>query len=100
MTTRRAAGRLWWLVGLGIAVIVVIVLAPLASPDPDGLNRVAEDTGFLSAARGALYEILPGYSIPGIDDPTLTKVASGLIGVVLVFGLALVLGRLLTARKG
>ena len=29
----------WWLVGLAIAILVVVVLAPLASPDPDGLER-------------------------------------------------------------
>ena len=37
--------RYWWLVGLGIAAIVVIVLAPLASSDPDGLESVAGIAG-------------------------------------------------------
>jgi hypothetical protein len=99
MTTRRFSSRLWWIVGLGIAVAIVIVLAPFASPDPDGLNRVAEDTGFIGAAADALFDVLPGYSIPGVDDPVVTKVVSGLIGVAIVFGLAFLLGRLLTRRK-
>ena len=38
-------------VGIAIAALVVIVLAPLASPDPDGLERVAEDKGFLDRPR-------------------------------------------------
>ena len=33
---RARIGRAWWLVGLAIAALVVIVLAPLASSDPDG----------------------------------------------------------------
>ena len=33
--------RRWWLIGLAIAGIVVLVFAPLASPYPDGLERVA-----------------------------------------------------------
>jgi hypothetical protein len=44
---RSRLGRWWWVVGLAIAALVVIVLAPLASADPDGLERVAEDQGFL-----------------------------------------------------
>ena len=38
--------RRWWLVGLAVALLVVIVLAPLASSAPDGLERVAIDAGF------------------------------------------------------
>src|SRR5207253_1608486 len=47
---RRRAGRLWWLAGLAIAALVVVILAPLASSDPDGLERVAQDHGFLASA--------------------------------------------------
>jgi cobalt/nickel transport system permease protein len=93
------SGRLWWVVGLAIAVIVVMVLAPLASPDPDGLERVAGDTGFLAAAQDALYSILPDYTIPGIEDPVVSTIVSGLIGVAIVFGVAVFLGRLLARRK-
>jgi hypothetical protein len=94
------SGRLWWLVGLGIAVIVVIVLAPLASPDPDGLERVAGDSGFLDSAQDALYGILPDYAVPGLEDPVLSTVVAGLIGVALVFGVTLLLGKVLARRKG
>jgi len=85
--------RRWWIAGLAIAALVVIVLAPLASPDPDGLESVAEEHGFLESARDALYAILPDYTIPGIDGDAST-VLSGLIGVVLVFGAVWLLGRL------
>ena len=36
----------WAIAGLLITVLVVIFLAPLASSDPDGLDRVSEDKGF------------------------------------------------------
>ncbi|MBA3852604.1 MAG: PDGLE domain-containing protein, partial [Chloroflexi bacterium] len=93
------SSRWWWLVGLAIAALVVVVLAPLASPDPDGLERVAEDRGFIDRAQDALYEILPDYSIPGIDDPFLSTVLAGLIGVAVVFALMVGLGRLLARRR-
>lgn len=96
---RTGRSRWWWVVGLAIAGLVVILLAPLASQDPDGLERVAEDKGFIDAAQDALYRILPDYTIPGIDDPTLTTILAGLVGVIIVFGLTVLLGRLLARRK-
>ena len=58
----------------------MIVLAPLASADPDGLERVAEDHGFLQTARDALYSIIPDYTVPGVDG-NLSTILAGLIGV-------------------
>jgi hypothetical protein len=89
----------WWLVGLAIAGLIVILLAPLASTDPDGLERVAEDRGFLEAAQGAVFELLPDYTVPGVDDATATTIAAGLIGLVLVFILMWGLGILLTRGR-
>ena len=94
----KAVRRHWWLVGLGIAALVVIVLAPLASPDPDGLERVGEDVGFIERAQDAVYSIIPDYTMPGIEDPRLSTIAAGLVGVALVFVLTVGLGRLLRRR--
>jgi hypothetical protein len=96
---RGRFGRYWWVVGLAIAAIVVIVLVPLASQDPDGLERVAEDKGFLESAQDALFSILPDYTIPGIDG-SLATILAGLFGVGIVFGLMVVVGRLLARRRG
>jgi hypothetical protein len=91
--------RYWWLIGLGIAALIVLLLAPLASPDPDGLERVAEDHGFLAQAQDALYSVLPDYTVPGLEDPTTTTILAGLIGVAVVFALMWGLGVLLTRRR-
>ncbi len=98
-STRDDRSRWWWVAGLAIAALVVIILAPLASSDPDGLERVAEDQGFLDRAQNALYQILPDYSIPGIDDPFLTTVLAGLIGVAVLFLLMVIIGRLLARGR-
>jgi hypothetical protein len=98
-STSRGRSRWWWVVGLGIAALVVIILAPLASPDPDGLERVATDKGFLAQAQAALYSIFPDYTIPGINDPTVTTILSGLIGLLIVFAAVWGLGRLLARRS-
>jgi hypothetical protein len=92
--------RRWWLGGLAVAALIVIVLAPLASPDPDGLQRVAQDQGFLGRAQAAVVHLLPGYTVPGIDDGTVSRILAGLVGVTLVFVLAWGLGVLLRRRRG
>jgi hypothetical protein len=94
-----ALKRYWWAVGIGLSVLVVVVLAPLASSDPDGLERVGEDLGFNEGAQGPAYEILPDYSVPGLDDPVLSTVVSGIIGIVVVFAIMILVGRLLRRRR-
>jgi hypothetical protein len=96
---RSRLGRWWWVVGLAIAALIVIVLAPLASADPDGLERVAEDQGFLERARDAIYNVFPEYHLPFIEDPVLSTIAAGLVGITLVFGAMWLLGRLLARRR-
>ena len=95
---QHPVGRRWWLVGLAIAALVVIVLGPLASADPDGLERVAEDLGFLGAAQEAVYSIVPDSAVPGIDGG-LSTILAGLIGIAIVFALMFGLGRLLARRR-
>jgi hypothetical protein len=92
-------GRGWWVVGLLAAVLVVVVMAPLASGDPDGLEWVAGEHGFLDRAQEALYTILPDYAVPGLEGSASTIVA-GLIGVGIVFAGVWLLGRLVVRRRG
>jgi hypothetical protein len=92
-------GRWWWVAGIAIAALVVIVLAPLASSDPDGLERVAEDVGFIDRAENMVSGILGDYAIPGIDDPAVSTVLSGLLGLAIVLGIMLVVGRVLARRR-
>jgi cobalt/nickel transport system permease protein len=89
-----AAGSLRWaMVGLVIALAVTL-LAPLASPHPDGLERVAEDVGFIDAAQDAPYEIIPDYVFPGMSDGNLATIAAGIVGALIVAGIAFGVARL------
>jgi hypothetical protein len=91
-------GRRWWLVGLAIAAIIVIVLAPLASGDPDGLERVAIDRGFADRAADPPFSVIADYVFPGLDGPAATIVA-GLVGVAIVFIVIWLAGKLLARRS-
>lgn len=87
------------LVGLAIAAVVAVSSAWLASGEPDGLERVAEDKGFIDTAKDPGYEILPDYTIPGIDGEISTALA-GIVGVALMLGIGLGAGYLLRRREG
>ena len=63
--------------------LAVLLLAPLASQNPDGLERVADDLGFLSQAQEAPFTLLPDYTIPGLDQALASTIAAGAVGVVL-----------------
>jgi cobalt/nickel transport system permease protein len=101
-TTRRdlldpssaaTGGMRWAVVGLVLALAVTL-LAPLASPHPDGLERVAEDAGFIEAAQNAPYEIIPDYVLPGVSNEALATIAAGIVGTLIVAGVALAVARL------
>ena len=96
---RSLLRRWWWIGGLAIAAVVVIVLSPLASSDPDGLQRVAIDQGFDARATSAPFQLIPHYVVPGLSGPAAT-IAAGLIGVVVLFTLLWLIGRLLARRSG
>src|SRR5690606_23468733 len=83
-----AGGRALWATGLGLALLLAAV-SPLASSHPDGLDWVAEQQGFLALARGPLYEIMPGYGYPGIPIEALATILAGVLGTLIVFGVAL-----------
>lgn len=89
----------WVIVGLLTAALIVVFLAPAASSDPDGLDRVAEDKEFVDKAEDPPYEWLPDYTIPGVDNEWASVVLAGLIGVGIVFTVTLGLGAAARAAR-
>lgn len=78
-------GKAIWIGGLVIA-LALAVLAPLASANPDGLEWVAEQRGFLDRGQEPLYNIIPDYVFPGISDEAVATILAGFVGVLLVLG--------------
>jgi cobalt/nickel transport system permease protein len=93
----RLSRTAWLAIALAVTALVVIAAGIWASADPDGLERVAQELGFIDQGAEPGYQLLPDYTLPGLDG-TLSTVAAGLIGVAVVFGLVLILGRLLARR--
>lgn len=87
--SRSANNRIVWVGGL-ILTLLLAVLSPFASAHPDGLEWVAEQAGFIEAAQDPSYEIIPDYVFPGIADEALATILAGVVGALIVLGVALI----------
>lgn len=87
--------------GVLLALAIAAFLSPFASPYPDGLERVAEDKGFLHLAEGKelLRVWMPDYVFPGVGSEAVATALAGVVGTVLVFVAMYVLGRVLVRPK-
>lgn len=93
----------WFFVAGAVVVLALAGVASYyASSDPDGLERVAADEGFIDDATEHVLADSPlaDYGVAGVED---ARLSVGLAGVVGVLATALVGGGgfwLLTRRRG
>ncbi len=80
-------------------ILTLAIFSPLASSHPDGLERVAEDQGFIEHAQEPWYELIPDYVFPGIPNEALATILAGIVGTLLVFGLMWGLGKVVARRR-
>jgi cobalt/nickel transport system permease protein len=92
------AGGAVWAFGLGIALLLA-VLSPLASANPDGLEWVAEQEGFLDAARAPLFKVIPDYLFPGVSNAVLATILAAAVGSLLVLAVTVGVAMLRRRRK-
>jgi cobalt/nickel transport system permease protein len=91
---RPAGMRSATLLGGGLLIALIVSLfSPLASPLPDGLDHTAEQLMFAERAREPLFNLLPDYSVSFLSNPALSTIVAVAIGTVVVFVIALILGR-------
>jgi cobalt/nickel transport system permease protein len=87
-------GKGWIVVGLLLS-LAVVALAPLASADPDGLERVAHNLGFLDLSREAPYNLLPDYTVPFLGETPLSTILAGALGALGVAALVVLVMRMI-----
>ena len=85
MSTRRL-----FAVALVISLLVAGVASYYASSHPDGLEYVAEQTGFIESAEDSATADSPlaDYQTSGVDDARLSGGLAGVIGVVVMLVLS------------
>lgn len=96
--TSREGGWGWVVSGVLITLGAVLI-SPLASGSPDGLERVAENLGFLGIGQDAPYQILPDYTIPFLGETALSTILAGVVGAAILMGLLILVGRNLHRRS-
>jgi len=82
-----------------LAVIVgLAVLLPFASAYPDGLETVAQNAGIWEP-ESLWHGVMPDYSLPAIENPYFSTLASGLAGILLVLIFTFLVGRVFTQKR-
>jgi cobalt/nickel transport protein len=68
------------------AVTILLFLSPLASKQPDGLEKVAENFGFAEKAKNIfnINFIMADYIFPGIKNSYWQTAFSGFFGVLII----------------
>jgi len=84
-----------YLKALIIILFCLAILIPFASEAPDGLERVVEALG-IEEHEPAWKGLMPDYTLPTIDNPYLSTILAGTFGVLLVLGVAFVVGMAIT----
>lgn len=98
---RRRSVVAFTVLALAVAVGLSVAASPHASSSPDGLEKVADDKGFLADGRLASVQEespIPDYAFPGIADERLATGLAGLVGTLGVFAVALGIAYLLRRR--
>ncbi len=76
--------RSFFAVGLLVALLIAGVGSYYASAHPDGLNYVAEQTGFIDQEKSSVTSDGPfaDYSTKGIDNDRLSGGIAGVVGAL------------------
>ena len=87
--------------GLIVSLAIAGILSFYASSHPDGLEKVAEDEGFLDTAKDSVNAGTPlaDYGVTGVENERLSVGLSGIIGVIVTLVVAYAIFRTL-AKKG
>lgn len=69
--------------GLALSLVLAGGASYYASTQPDGLEKVAGDVGFLDSAKESAVEDSPlaGYGVAGIENERISGGLAGVIGV-------------------
>ena len=88
--------------GFVLSLVLAGVVSNFASSSPDGLEKVAEDIGFLDSAKDHTYADGPlaDYGVKGIENERLSTGTAGVIGVIATAGVSTGLFFVLLRKSG
>jgi len=84
--------------GLGLVISVLVLLVPIASSSPDGLEQVLARLGLVAHGAPETNAPVANYALPGLPGGALGTVLAGALGVVLLYGACWLLAFALVPR--
>src|SRR5436853_2260876 len=91
---KPAADRSFATGAIGLSAILLSAVGVLfAGAAPDGIGRLAVQTGIAAQARNLLSTPLRGYELGLLQSGWLSKASAGLVGVALIYGTCVWIGR-------
>jgi cobalt/nickel transport protein len=94
--------RMFILAALLLSLFLAIFISPFASSFPDGLERVAEEKGFLEKGEEwSAWKLspLPDYAMPGLGGGALATGAAGFVGTLAVFAIGYAIALLIKPKS-
>jgi cobalt/nickel transport system permease protein len=89
--------------GLAAVALAAVLLAAVgvlfASTHPDGLEKLARTIGLEARARTLYATPLADYSLRWLGSSWVAQATAGLLGLALIWGLAVAVGRLVARRR-
>ena len=76
-------------------VVLAVLMSPMASSYPDGLEWVAGRLSFVQFKGLEMPALFPDYQVSMISDASAATMFAGIIGVCIVFACTFVAGKLL-----
>jgi cobalt/nickel transport protein len=88
--------------GFAVSLFIAGFASYYASSSPDGLEKVAEDIGFIETAKENTNAetALADYGVKGVENERLSTGAAGVIGVLATAGISTGLFLVLRRRSG
>jgi cobalt/nickel transport system permease protein len=80
------------------AILLVTVGVLVASTNPDGIDKLAQDAGILNNAKTLLTTPFADYEIASISSPWFRKAGAGLAGLVVIYIVVTSITRVLLKR--
>ena len=101
MTESRVSLKKFYAGFFFAAAVLSGVVSFYASSQPDGLEKVAEDKGFLETAKDSAVANSPlaDYGVSGVDNERLSVGLSGLIGIVVTALVGIILFNVLKKKS-
>lgn len=97
--SNNISSKKFYVIGALVALFIAGFLSFYASSSPDGLEKVAQDLGFIETAQDSAASggVLEDYGVDGIDNERASVGLAGVIGViatgVISMGLFYLLGK-------